>query len=249
LKRYLAGLALASFFAVALGAASLDDIRFEAWGKWALSRLDRPSYFLDREVLIALPVPPPPENSSTETRAELDELLRLQQERTRAQVKMITKHFEFDGVCSAILASTHRKPTRAPKTEALLKHVQMDASLALFHAKKRFNRARPHQLEPRLHPAISVPSHPAYPSNHALQGYIVARTLSLLFPQQSQDLMTAGEQIGREREIAGLHYSSDAKASRELGDELFACLQQNEKFLAEVEAAKKEWGSASDAEM
>jgi hypothetical protein len=233
---------------MAWAAVPLDDIRFEAWGKWALSRLDRPAYFLDREGLIALPVPPPPANSSTETRAELDELLELQQKRAPAQVKMMTKHLDYDGVCSAILAATHRKQTRAPKTKALLRHVQMDASLALFHAKKRFNRARPHQLEPRLHPAISVPSHPAYPSNHALQGYMVARTLSLLFPQESEDLITVGEQIGREREIAGLHYPSDSRASRALGAELFARLQQNERFLAEVEAARKEWNLARDGD-
>jgi acid phosphatase (class A) len=156
---------------------------------------------------------------------------------------MIRQHLDYDGVCTAVLAATHRKIIRGPKTKALLRHVEIDASLAIFHAKKRFNRARPHQLEPRLHPAISVPAHPAYPSSHALQGYMVARTLSLLFPQNTQDLMTVALQIGREREIAGLHYPSDSKAGRELGDELFARLQQNEKFLAEIEAAKKELNS------
>jgi acid phosphatase (class A) len=241
--RYLCGLVLVSSFSIGLAAAPLDDIRFEAWGEWALSRLDAPSYFLDRDQLIALPVPPPPANSSAETRAELDELLKLQQERTRAQVKMITKHLDYDRVCAAVLDATHRKLTRAPKTKALLSHVQIDASLALFHAKKRFNRARPHQLEPRLRPAIPVPAHPAYPSGHALQGELVARTLALLFPEDAEELMAAGVQIGREREIAGIHYPSDSKASRALGEELFARLQQNEKFLAEVEAAKTEWQS------
>jgi acid phosphatase (class A) len=230
-------------FCNALSAAPLDDIRFEAWEQWALSRLDAPSYFLDREVLIALPVSPPPANSSAEARAELDELLQLQQGRTRAQVKTITKHLEYDSVCAAVLAATHRKLARAPKTKALLTHIQMDASLAIFHAKKRFNRARPPQLEPRLHPAIPVPEHPAYPSSHALQGYLVARTLALLFPENSEDLMAAGVQIGREREIAGIHYPSDSKGSRALGEELFARLQQNEKFLAELDAAKTEWHS------
>ena len=246
--RYLGALALVLSFCQASAAVPRDDLRFDSWGKWALSRLDLPSYFLDREVLIALPVPPPPANSSTETRTELDELLELQQERTQAQVRMITKHFEYDAVCGAILAATHRKLSRAPKTKALLRHVQIDASLAIFHAKKRFNRVRPHQLEPRLHPAITVPAHPAYPSSHAFQGYMVARTLSLLFPQDSEDFMTVGEQIGREREIAGIHYPSDAKASRALGEELFARLQQNERFLAEVEAARTEWESAREGE-
>lgn len=241
--RYLSGLALLSSFSIAWAAAPLDDIRFEAWGEWARSRLDLPSHFLDREELIALPVPPPPANSSTETRAELDVLLQLQRTRTRAQSKAITKHLEYDGVCTAILAVAHRKLTGAPTTKALLQHVQMDGSLAVFHAKKRFNRARPNQLEPRLRPAIPVPDHPAYPSTHALQGYLVARTLSLLFPEHRQDLMAIGGQIGREREIAGVHYPSDSKAGQALGEELFARLEQNERFLAEVEAAKKEWNS------
>jgi hypothetical protein len=40
-----------------------------------------------------------------------------------------------------------------------------------------------------------------------------------------------------------LHYPSDSNASRALGEDLFARLQQNGKFLAEVAAAKKEWPS------
>jgi acid phosphatase (class A) len=246
--RYLCGLVLVFSFFNASAAAPLDDIRFERWGKWALSRLDLPSHFLNREVLIALPVPPPPATSSTETRTELDELLTLQKERTRAQLKMITKHLDYDEVCAAVLAASHRKLSRAPTTKALLRHVEADASVAIFNVKKRFNRPRPHQLEPRLHPAIPVPAHPAYPSSHALQGYVVARTLSLLFPQNSQDLMTVGVEIGREREIAGLHYPSDSTTSRALGEMLFARLQQNERFLAEVEAAKKEWNTMSDGD-
>jgi len=243
LKLFLAGLALVSSFSLAFAATPLDDIRFEAWGAWARSRLDRPSYFLDRDVLMELPVPSPPANSSTETRAELDQLLELQRTRTRSQVKAITRHLEYDGVCAAILAATHRTLSRAPRTKALLNHVQMDASLAIFHAKKRFNRPRPHQLEARLRPAIPVPEHPAYPSSHALQGYLVARTLSLLFPEQSQELMTVGAEIGREREMAGIHYPSDSKAAQALGERLFERLQQNARFLAEVEAARKEWNS------
>jgi len=60
--------------------------------------------------------------------------------------------------------------------------------------------------------------------------------------------MTVAEQIGPEREIAGLHYPSDSRASRALGDELLARLQQNERFLAEVKAAKEEWNLAREAD-
>lgn len=221
--------------------APLDDIRFEGWSKAALSFLDRPSYFLGREELLALPVPPPPTNDSPETRAELDGLLALQAGRTRAQQRSIENHREYDSVCQAVLDAAHGRLQSAPRTRALLAHVEQDASLAVFHAKKRFQRARPHQLEPRLRPCIAVPGHPAYPSGHALQGYLVARVLSLIFPDDREALMAAGASIGHEREIAGLHYPSDARASRALGDALLARLEGNERFLSEVSAARAEW--------
>jgi acid phosphatase (class A) len=219
----------------------LDDIRFERWGKAPLSILDRAPYFLDRAALLALPVPPPPLNSAPATRAELDELLALQAHRTRAQERAIADHREYASVCDAILGAVHRDLKAAPKTRALLDHVERDASLAIFHAKRRFNRARPDQLEPRLHPSLAVPAHPAYPSGHALQGYLVARVLSAIFPDQLQALAAAGTLIGREREMAGLHYPSDSAASRALGAALFAGLESNPKFLAELAAARSEW--------
>jgi len=39
----------------------------------------------------------------------------------------------------------------------------------------------------------------AYPRGHALQGYLVARVLSAIFPDSREDLMSTGEQIGFER--------------------------------------------------
>jgi len=230
------------FSAVRLSAdVALDDVRFEAWSKTALSFLDRPPHFLGRDELFALAVPPPAPNSAPQTRAELDELLALQAARTPAQQRSIEDHRTYEKVCQAIAQAAHHDLSAAPRTRALLAHVEQDASLAVFHAKRQFQRARPHQLEPRLHPCIAVPGHPAYPSGHALQGYLVARVLSLILPEAREALMNAGVLIGREREIAGLHYPSDSTASRALGQALFAGLQTNAAFLAEVEAARAEW--------
>ena len=225
----------------------LDEIRFVDWSKAARSFLDRSSYFLGREELLALPLAPPPANSSPEVRAELDELLALQAQRTSVQQRSIEDHREYAAVCRAILSSAHAEAVPAPRTRALLAHVERDASVAVFHAKRRFARARPQQLEPRLRPCIAVPGHPAYPSGHALQGYLVSRVLALLFPDRRDDLAAAGVLIGREREIAGLHYPSDSAASRALGEALFARLESNPRFMAEVDEARAEWQRAAAA--
>ena len=231
-------------FLLLVGAASgtpIDDIRFETWGRRELSYLERPPYYLGRAELLALPVAPPPPNSAASTRRELDELRRLQAGRTRAQERSIRSHRDYAGVCNALMAAADRELTTAPKTRSLLQHVEADASLAVFQAKRRFNRARPHQLETRLKPSIPVPAHPAYPSGHVLQGYLVARVLVSIFPDHREALTALGEHIGHEREIAGLHYPSDSAASRALGEALFARLEKNPKFIHELDAARAEW--------
>jgi acid phosphatase (class A) len=126
---------------------------------------------------------------------------------------------------------------------ALLEHVDADITVAVFNAKHRFDRARPSQLEPRLTPSIPVPAHAAYPSGHALQGYVVARVLALLAPDRRDAFTVLGDSIGREREIAGLHFPSDSAASRALGAALFAKLEDNARFADELAAARSEWPS------
>jgi acid phosphatase (class A) len=221
--------------------APLDDIQFEAWGRRELSYLDRKPYFLTREELLSLPLVPPPRNSSGTTRDELDELLKLQAARTRAERRAIERHRSYPGVCGALIEVAQRDLGSAPKTNALLTHLELDASLAVFSAKRRFNRPRPNQLDSRIQPAIPVPAHAAYPSGHALQGYLVSRVMAAIFPDHRDELMARGIEIGREREIAGLHYPSDSAASRRLGEALYARLEKNEKFVRELAAAKSEW--------
>jgi acid phosphatase (class A) len=227
-------------------AAPLDDIHYGKWGKLPLKFCEQQSYFLPRAELLALEVADPPANSSESTRHDLDELLELQKNRTKAQRAAIESHLEFPGVMATMLAAAHRKLDKAPETKALLLHVERDATVAVFNAKKRFNRARPHQLEPKLKPCIDVPPHPAYPSGHAIWGEVVARTLAEIFPDDRAAITAAGVEIGHEREIAGVHYASDSAASRALGEDLFGRLMKNEKFQRELAAAKAEWAARSN---
>ena len=112
---------------------------------------------------------------------------------------------------------------------------------AVFHAKRRFGRARPHQLDARLRPSIAVPPHAAYPSGHAIEAHVVGLVLARLAPGSRDALAAAARQIGHEREIAGVHYPSDGVASRALGDAVFALLERNGRFTRELEAARAEW--------
>jgi len=227
-------------------AAPLDAMRFQTWNPKILTLLDQAPYYLKREELLALAdaVAPPPANSSPETRKELDELLALQKAITPAQKRAIGAHLNYRGTCDAIIADIHRALSHAPKTRALLAHIERDASLAVFHTKKKWMRARPHQLDANIKPAIPVPGHPAYPSAHAIFGHVAARTLGEIFPDYREGLIAAGKQIGREREIAGVHFPSDGTAGRALGDAVFERLLKNDEFQKDLSMAMGEWTCA-----
>jgi acid phosphatase (class A) len=221
--------------------APLDAVRFARWGREALSYLRAPPWFLTRRELLAIEVAPPPANGAASTRRELDELLRLQAARTEEEQRAIVRHLRYAGVCEALLATAGRPRGATPRTWALLQHVERDARFAVFHAKRRFERARPHQLEPRLRPSIPVPPHAAYPSGHAIESHVAARVLALLTPGRREALLGAALQVGHEREIAGVHFPSDGVASRALGDAIVAALERNPRFVRELEAARSEW--------
>ncbi len=221
-------------------APALDDVRFSGWGRRELALLEARPYYLLRERLLAIPVPPPPRNGSATTRAELDEMLLLQGSRSGADERAIQRHRSHAGVVSALLDVMKRGPS--PRTKALLEHVDADLTVAVFHGKRRFERARPHQLEPRLRPLIPVPAHAAYPSGHAAQGHLSARVLGAACPEHRAALRAQGERLGREREIAGLHYPSDSAAGRALAEQVFLALDADERFRRDLAAARLELG-------
>jgi membrane-associated phospholipid phosphatase len=86
-----------------------------------------------------------------------------------------------------------------------------------MHFKAVHNRPRPSHLCPALMPPIPVPGHASYPSGHATQANLMALFVTDAMPPAIQagvafDLTALATRIGRNREIAGMHYASDSAA-------------------------------------
>jgi len=84
---------------------------------------------------------------------------------------------------------------KRPLTTAFMKHLNRDMGVAVFHFKKKFNRARPSFLSKQISPSIENPTHPAYPSSHATQAYSMARLLTMLDPVNETAYYTSAKQI------------------------------------------------------
>lgn len=98
--------------------------------------------------------------------------------------------------------------------------VLSDTADVVIYFKKIFNRPRPSEILPNINPVLNVPRHRAYPSGHATQAMVAARMLTEWTGKQSDQLAKLATRVGRNREIAGLHFPSDTDAGFNLGSQL-----------------------------
>lgn len=168
-------------------------------------------------------LPPPPANSSTLTQAELLALQSLTTQRTKADVASIKQELTIDNfVYDDKPLEEHRSGT-ASFDNVMPAHLKT-VDLAIMYQKLIFDRVRPSFLDDQISLAIPVPNHPAYPSGHATQAYFFAHLLGAENPQRYCQYLTDAARIARNREIAGVHYSSDSDAGRLLAELLFSKL-------------------------
>ena len=115
--------------------------------------------------------------------------------------------------------------------------------MAAMHFKYKFRRARPQQVFPGLSPLIPAPGHPAFPSGHALESHMIALALKQVLPNAGgahAAIDTLADRIGKNREIAGVHYASDTEAGKYIADKTFDLLAQCPTFQTALKAAANE---------
>ena len=239
-------------------ASGLDSITFpiERMNKGFYRALKLRAVYIDVPV-DSFNVPPFPANSSLQTRAELDYLLRLQKERTP---RMIQAAREFAGVSFnpfVHISDSNYKYYRRnlffigrsmgdwfnennlPKTADLIANVWQDQLYYMWSFKILFNRARPNALDSRIE-SLENTMWPAYPSGHATFAYTNAFLLQELFPESSDVIYKDAYECARSREILGVHFPSDSESGRILARQLINRMLQSDKFLKDLQAAREE---------
>ena len=227
------------------------------WGAWrVLDEFARLPWYeaADEEMTAAWAVASDP----TYTRYELLALARAaRDERASALPEILSQHVEFITDFMALLSMT---PGSHPATYRVLHIASHIGSYAALHYKAKDDwsqghtrgpRPRPSHLSPALMPPVPVPGHPAFPSGHATQSWLMALSITYVLeeaeldetdgPVLGQNLRVLARRIARNREIAGLHYPSDSTAGRQLAQAVFAPLCRTSWFNKAVEKAVGEW--------
>lgn len=211
----------------------------QTWDRALWEEANGPAPFTDKQ-LATISLPPPPLNVSQETRNEIQTLKSYVELRTPEKIKEIIS--EFDSATMMFGSSTFGSLLQdRAKTQMLFSRIYKEGNVVLLQQKLLFNRVRPSHLDPSLSLAIELPNHPAYPSGHATQAYLIAHLLSILDPQHEAAYMQSAASIAKNREIAGVHYPSDSKAGRLLARQLFTLFLEDETFVQLLEEAKTEW--------
>jgi len=234
----------------------IDKQKFPFDEVTAEKRLSLKPYYLSDK--ISFKVPPPPANSSEQTRAELNYLLALQNNRTTEQVRaalhMAGIYYNVRTTPQDSLYEQYRKNLfhigrsigtwftheNLPVTADFMAHVWQDASFFIWKYKYNFLRVRPYVLEPALQ-NMEETNWAAYPSGHSANSYVNAFIYSMLAPQFTDVLMKDAYDMAHSREIIGVHYPSDSEISRQLAHQLVSALLENERFRKDFELVKKEW--------
>lgn len=170
------------------------------------------------------PGPPP---SSKATRAEIEELARLAQQRNAATLDRIAYwdagspgyRWNEIAITSSLKAGIGLFAVRAL---ALLNVAIYDATVAAWDAKYAYNRPRPSEFNaggPKVsfQPAIPDPRSPAYPCEHSVAAGAAAAVLAYLFPDEAATFAARATEAAESRLLAGVQHRSDTVAGLALG--------------------------------
>ena len=148
---------------------------------------------------------------------------------------------------------TIRRDTH-PATNRIIALASIVATFTVLHYKNGVSgsggykpRPRPSMICPALSPPVPIPGHAAYPSGHATEAHLIALCLedvlvgSIQLTAMQPDLTALARRIARNREIAGLHYPSDAVAGAQLAVDILPYLQGTAEYTAALALAQLEW--------
>jgi membrane-associated phospholipid phosphatase len=170
----------------------------------------------------------PPAETSDQTRTELTELRRLQQERSPSANTAIQYYNAVPATqrwneLAFALARAEKQSTNSQARLAAILHTALhDAVIATWVAKYQFNRKQPSQVARDVVPIVPISGEanafePSYPSEHAAIAGTAVGILTAFFPKEEANLKAMAAELGQTRLLMGVNYRSDIDAGLALG--------------------------------
>jgi len=108
-----------------------------------------------------------------------------------------------------------------------------------YKRKRPFVKLKEPTITPREEPFLRTNG--SYPSGHTILGWLTALLLTEINPANGDTLMARGIMYAESRVIVGAHWQSDIDAGFLMASAAYSNLHANERFLALMKAARKEF--------
>ena len=198
----------------------------------------KPHYLPPASLNLEAVLPAPPANDSAQTKAELAELLQLQQTRTPEMVASAQADADRSPFRFADVLGPEFTQANLPEVAAMFAAILEDVRLQTRPVKKHWNRPRPFRLDPQIVPCVPRPSGPSFPSAHSTFGHLTAELLALMVPEKAAQLRARGESYAHNRLVGGVHYPSDVAGGALAAKTMGEALLKDPKFMTDFDQAK-----------
>lgn len=199
---------------------------------------------LDRrgEVPFLEGTPPPPRVGSAETRRQVEEILELQSKATPMRIASARWTYDYSVFTYSLALGPSFTAKKYPATARFFLRLNDLVEEVNDGLKDHFRSPHPFQVDARVKRfVIAVPGFD-YPSYHSARCAVFERVLGLLDPARADAFRRVSERVEEDRVFAGEHFPYSIAAGRALGARIFAKLESNATFQAELEAVRRsEW--------
>jgi acid phosphatase (class A) len=138
-------------------------------------------------------------------------------------------------------------PQNAPTLSTLISRVTVDAGSAANRAKDIYKRTRPFLHNPGnicIDRNGGIADSFDYPSGHSSLGWAVGLSLAQIAPDHATNILARARAYGESRIVCGVHNWSAVEAGRTNASGVYAALQGNADFRADLEKARTEVATA-----
>ena len=197
-------------------------------------------------------LPPPPAEDSMANAADVETFLRTRSligtaRAEEAHADDVVKPAEAVAPRFSYVMGVTLDRKSAPRLMRMMDLVRNDAEWLVLPVKKPVasgGRRRPFVDYPKLptcplvYDALGTTG--AYPSGHAMTGWLWGSILAELAPEFADALLARAVAFGDSRVVCGFHYPSDIAAGRLAAAALLARLHADPSFVADLAQARKE---------
>jgi acid phosphatase (class A) len=195
-------------------------------------------------------LPPPPADGSDQQKAEVAEVLRMQEAASKERLDQAVwdDRHESSELWIPTLGPIGFDLTKLPATAAMLDAVLHERDAAADVVKVYYGRKRPWTFNQDIQVCEAAGKKGsqvrAYPSGHGTLSYAQGVVLARLMPSKGQTIMARAEDFAESRMICGVHSRSDIRASAVLGTTIGTLLLHNAEFKPLLDSARAELAAA-----